>query len=100
MKAFYAVALAATVSLTAAGGTWTVKTYQDGDVVTASEKDGVTEIDFRITPSVPRLQGCLPFTGGWADILFAEPRALDASDERILYEMSMPAKFRLTALTG
>ena len=96
MKAFYAVALAATVSLTAAGGTWTVKTYHDGDVVTASEKDGVTEIDFRITPSVPRLQGCLPFTGGWADILFAEPRALDASDERILYEMSMPAKCERT----
>ena len=59
---------------TAFAGTWTVKTHRDGDAVAVSEKDGVTAIDFKITPSEPRLAGCAPFTGGWADILFAEPR--------------------------
>ena len=87
--------VAVTVALGAAvtfGGTWTVKTYRDGDVVTVTERDGVTAIDFKITPSVPRLAGCAPFRGGWADILFAEPRELKPTDERILFEMSMPAK--------
>lgn len=75
---------------TAFAGTWTVKTHRDGDAVAVSEKDGVTAIDFKITPSEPRLAGCSPFTGGWADILFAEPRELKPSDERILFEVSMP----------
>ena len=73
-------------------GNWSVRTYGDGDAVAVSECDGVTAIDFSITPRHPRLAGCAPFLGGWADLLFSEPRALGPNDERILFELSMPIR--------
>ena len=96
MKTQILAAAAAFCMLAAHGSAWTVRTYHAGDEVSVSEKGGVTEIAFAITPSEQRIDGCARYTGGWADILFASPRALSPQDERILFEMSMPGKSERT----
>ena len=83
------IALAAALcALAAHAGGWRAKTFSPDDSLRLAELEGgVLRVDYSLSASNERLSGCTRYTGGWADVLLAEPAPLASDARRIVFEL-------------